>query len=72
MNNWGPAALIVLGYVIGIYFQQKGINSVNKRIDDLIVSVNKRIDDLITSVNNRFSGIEKRIDDFKKDTSIIK
>lgn len=33
-NNWGPAIVIILGYVIGLYFQIRGIESVNKRLDD--------------------------------------
>lgn len=50
VGQWGPVAVIVGGYLIGIYFQ-------NRRIDDLRDSVNRRFDDLRTSINNRFDDL---------------
>lgn len=41
LQNWGAVAVIVGGYLLGIYFQNRGIAHLDKRIDD----VNKRIDD---------------------------
>ena len=54
LNQWGPVAVIVVGYLLGIYFQ-------NRRIDDLKDSMNKRFDD----INGRFGDINKRFDDMR-------
>jgi len=35
MSNWGPAALIVIGYLISILFRFKLTDQTNRRIDDL-------------------------------------
>ncbi len=50
VGQWGPVAVIVGGYLLGIYFQ-------NRRIDDLRDSVNRRFEDLRTSMNNRFDDL---------------
>jgi predicted nuclease with TOPRIM domain len=49
MNQWGPVAVIVGGYLLGIFFQ-------NRRIDDLRDSVNRRLDDFRETMNKRFDG----------------
>ena len=49
-GQWGPVAVIVGGYLLGIYFQ-------NRRIDDLRDSMNRRFDDLRDSINKRFDGL---------------
>lgn len=49
LNQWGPAAVIVGGYLLGIYFQ-------NRRIDDLRDSMNKRFDDLRDLLKSEVSG----------------
>jgi len=54
MNQWGPIAVIVGGYLLGVFFQ-------NRRIDDLKDSMNKRFDD----VNSRFDDINRRFDDMR-------
>ncbi len=50
INQWGPAAVIVGGYLVGIFFQ-------NRRIDDLRDSLATRIDDLRDSMNRRFDDL---------------
>jgi len=50
IGQWGPVAVIVGGYLLGIYFQ-------NRCIDDLRDSVNRRFDDLRTTMNNRFDDL---------------
>ncbi len=50
ISQWGPVAVIVGGYLLGIYFQ-------NRRIDDLRDSMNRRFDDLRDSINKRFDGL---------------
>lgn len=63
LAQWGPVAVIVGGYRLGIFFQ-------NRRIDDLKDSMNKRFDDTNSSVNKRFDDLRdllksevKRLDD---------
>ncbi len=53
-SQWGPVAVIVGGYLLGIFFQ-------NRRIDDLRDSLNKRFDD----VNRRFDDVNNRFDDMR-------
>jgi hypothetical protein len=48
IGQWGPVAVIVGGYLLGIYFQ-------NRRIDDLRDSINQRFDD----VNRRFDDLRE-------------
>ena len=57
MNNqlWAATAVIVLGYIVGFYFQ-------NKRLDDLRSEVNHRFDDLIRYIEARFKAVEDRLD----------
>ena len=50
INQWGPVAVIVGGYLLGIFFQ-------NRRIDDLRDSMNKRFDDLRETMNKRFDDL---------------
>ena len=61
VTQWGPVAVIVGGYLLGIYFQNRRIDdlrdSVNSRIDDLRDSLNRRIDELRDSMNARFDDL---------------
>ena len=54
LSQWGPVAVIVGGYLLGIFFQ-------NRRIDDLRDSINSRFD----GVNSRFDSVNKRFDDLR-------
>jgi hypothetical protein len=54
-NQWGPIAVIVVGYLLGIYFQ-------NRRIDDLKDSMNKRFDDMRDLIRSEAKHLEERID----------
>ncbi len=49
MNKWGPGAVIVGGYLLGIFFQ-------NRRIDDLHDSVNECFD--VKRVEERLDRLE--------------
>ncbi len=55
VNQWGPVAVIVGGYLLGIFFQ-------NRRIDDLRDSMNKRFDDLRDLLKSEVKRIEERFD----------
>ena len=54
-GQWGPVAVIVGGYLLGIYFQ-------NRRIDDLRDSMNKRFDDLRDFLKSEVKRIEERLE----------
>jgi hypothetical protein len=54
INQWGPIAVIVGGYLLGIYFQSRSISQLDRRIDDLRDSVNSRLDDLRDTMSKRF------------------
>ncbi len=55
INQWGPVAVIVGGYLLGIFFQ-------NRRIDDLRDSMNKRFDDLRDLLKSEVKRVEERLD----------
>ena len=55
MNQWGPVAVIVGGYLLGIFFQ-------NRRIDDLRDSMNRRFEDLRDLLKSEVKRIEERLD----------
>lgn len=48
--NWAEVAVIIGGYAVGLYFQ-------NKRIDDLKLYIDAKFE----TVNIRLSEIEKRL-----------
>lgn len=54
LQQWGPVAVIVAGYLLGFYFQ-------NRRIDDLRDSLSKRMDDLRDAMNRRFDHMDARM-----------
>ena len=55
LNRWGPVAVIVGGYLLGIFFQ-------NRRIDDLRDSINKRFEDLRDLLKSEVKRLEERFD----------
>jgi hypothetical protein len=50
MNNWTGVAVIIAGYAVGLYFQ-------NKRIDDFKLYIDAKFE----AVNLRLSAIEARL-----------
>jgi hypothetical protein len=57
INQWGPVAVIVGGYLLGVYFQSRSIAHLDRRIDDLRDSLSKRLDDLRETMNKRFDDL---------------
>jgi len=55
IGQWGPVAVIVAGYLLGIYFQ-------NRRIDDLRDSINRRFDDLRELLKSEVKRLDERLD----------
>jgi Tfp pilus assembly protein PilN len=71
MNSqlWGAVVVIVLGYVLGFYFQSRSIAHLDKRIDDLraeinarFAEVNHRFDDLKDWIRSEVKRLEERIE----------
>jgi chromosome segregation ATPase len=62
MNQWGPVAVIVGGYLLGIYFQSRSISHLDRRIDDLRDSINKRFEDLRDLLKSEIQRLEERFD----------
>jgi len=71
MNNqlWGAVVVIVLGYVLGFYFQSRSIAHLDKRIDDLraemnarFAEINHRFDDLKDWIRSEVKRLEDRIE----------
>jgi len=57
VNNWAGVAVIIAGYAVGVYFQ-------NKRIDDLKLSSNAKfatIEARLIAIGVRLSAIEARL-----------
>ena len=61
--NWGPVAVIVGGYLLGIYFQNRSSALLGKRIDDSSALLGKRIDDLRAEMNSRLGELNNRLND---------
>ena len=55
INQWGPVAVIVGAYLLGIFSQ-------NRRIDDLRVSINNRFEDLRDLLKSEVKRLEERFD----------
>jgi Tfp pilus assembly protein PilN len=60
---WGAVVVIVLGYVLGFYFQSRSIAHLDKRIDDLRAELNHRFDDLKDWIRLEVKRLEDRIED---------
>jgi predicted nuclease with TOPRIM domain len=62
MNQWGPVAVIVGGYLLGIYFQSRSISHLDRRIGDLRDSINRRFEDLRDLLKSEVKRLEERFD----------
>jgi hypothetical protein len=73
IGQWGPVAVIVAGYLLGIFFQNRRIDdlrdSINKRFEDLrdlLKSEVKRLEERFDHVDERFEGVDRRFDSVDK------
>jgi predicted glycosyltransferase len=73
LRLWSAVAVIILGYVVGFYFQHREMDalkdSLNRRIDDLrsemnacLEAVNRHFDDLLRYLDQRFRNLEERLE----------
>jgi len=51
---WLAVAVVMLGYVVGFYFQ-------HRELDKLETSLNRRIDDLRSEMSTRFTGLQSEM-----------
>ena len=60
--NWGSVAVIVSGYVLAFYFQNRRIDdlrdTLNHRVSDLNETMSRRFSDLNETMNHRFSDLK--------------
>lgn len=60
-NNWGPAALIVFGYIVAAFWQNKRIEDLKTWLDSEFKHINEKLDKLDDRVrtleNARDSGV---------------
>jgi archaellum component FlaC len=66
LSQWGPVAVIVGGYLLGMYFQNRRIDdlrdTMNRRFDDFKDQMNKRFDDLRDLLQSEIKRVEERIE----------
>ena len=64
LNNWGPAAVIVIGYLLAYYFQ-------NKKLEEFKGDLYKYIDAKFETINFRLTRIEEDVKDLRERTREI-
>jgi len=75
LQQWAPVAVIVSGYLLGFFFQ-------NRRLDDLGDVVNKRVDDVQdvlraemqrdhSEVMAKFAEVERRVERLEGNRRLI-
>ena len=60
--QWEQVAIIMIGLVLGFYFNNRSIAHLDKRIDDLRVEVNHRFDDMKEWIKSEFRRLDERVD----------
>jgi hypothetical protein len=61
LSNWGPAVVIVLGYVIGFYFQNRRIDDLRDAMNQRFNGVDARFSDMKDFIKSEVSRLEGRI-----------
>ena len=62
VNNWGPAALIVFGYIVAAFWQNKRIDDLTRWIEAEFRSVRedlKRIEEKVDRIDGRVKVLEE-------------
>ncbi len=61
VNNWGPAAIIVFGYIAAAFWQNKRIDDIKLWLDAEFRHINEKLDKLDSRVKSleesRSSGV---------------
>jgi len=62
---WTAVAVVMLGYVVGFYFQHRDVDkletTLNRRIDDLRSEMNARFAALQSEMNARFAALQSEM-----------
>lgn len=60
--SWAQVAVIAGGYLLGLYFQNRSIGHLDKRIDDLRADMADRFNDLRAFIQSEIKRVESRLD----------
>jgi hypothetical protein len=66
-NNWGPAALIVFGYIIAAFWQNKRFEDMKSWIEAKFDAVNLRLD----AIEQRLDSIDKRVTKLEEQSNAL-
>jgi uncharacterized membrane-anchored protein YhcB (DUF1043 family) len=56
---WGAVVVIIVGYIVGFYFQHRDHAALRSEMNVRLAALNKRIDDLRSEVNARFEDFRE-------------
>jgi hypothetical protein len=62
MTSWARVAVLAGGYLLGIYFQNRSIAHLDKRIDDLRSDMMNRCNDLRALIESEIRRVESRLE----------
>ena len=62
VGQWGPVAVIVGGYLLGIYFQNRCIDDLRDSMNGRFNDMNKRFDDLHDLLKSEVKRLDDRLD----------
>jgi len=61
-TGWAQVTAIAGGYLLGIYFQNRSIAHLGKRIDDLRADIANRFTDLRALIESEIKRVESRLE----------
>lgn len=61
INNWTPVAIIILGYVVGLYFQNRSLDIFREGLYKYLDIRFKSMEDRLTKVEDRLTKLEDNI-----------
>ena len=61
-TQWGPAALVVIGYLVSLLFQRHQIQDLGDEINHHFEGVNGRFEDLHRYLDQQFKNVEDRLE----------
>ncbi len=56
---WGAVVVIIVGYIVGFYFQHRDHAALRFEMNVRLAALDKRIDDLRSEVNARFEDFRE-------------
>ncbi len=61
-TGWAQVTVIAGGYLLGIYFRNRSIAHLGKRIDDLRADIANRFNDLRALIESEIKRVESRLE----------